>query len=133
MLLTKSRVLAIRAFSSSSVVAVSSCFGISMPAKRAAAPLAVSHAIWICADSGSMSMMRRAAGSALGSTFLVSAWLPALSRIEARLFRLSVKIGIDRSYKETDIKHPHRLKERDRFALYLGNVTPGGKLPIWEQ
>ncbi|MEZ4406040.1 MAG: hypothetical protein R3A52_06155 [Polyangiales bacterium] len=43
--------VAMRARSSSRVVSVSGCFGGSWPARRAAAPLAWSHAAWTCRTS----------------------------------------------------------------------------------
>src|SRR5882757_3284785 len=106
MLLMNSKVFITRAFSSGTVDSVSSCFGIATPANRAAAPLAVSQAIWICADRGSMSTMRRAAGIAFGTTFFASAWLDVLSRRGAILFRLKIKIGIDTSYVGIDMRNP---------------------------
>src|SRR5262249_10464225 len=109
--LMKSSVLDTRALSSSRVASVSACLGTSRPANRAAAPLAVSQAIWIWLDRGSMSTMRRVAGNTLGSTFLPSAWLAALSRIAARLFRVSVNIGMDTSYRETDMQHLRQARQ----------------------
>ena len=92
-LITKSTVFAMRAFSSAKVCSVSSYFGISMPARRAIAPLAVSVAIWICRLSGNMSGNRRNEVSASGSIFFASQCACALSSRPERLFRMFAKRG----------------------------------------
>src|SRR5271170_3236919 len=101
--LTKSAVFFRRAFKSSKVTSVSSCFGTSTPAKRAAAPLAVSQAICIWRTSGCMSGYRRDWARTAVSNFFVAAWAAALSSRVDKLFKPRVKPGIKTSYIEIDI------------------------------
>ena len=89
----KSTVLAMRAFSSGMVFSVSSCFGISTPARRATAPLAVSQAICTWRASGNMSAIRRRPPGTAGSIFFASAQACALSRMAERLRSAFAKRG----------------------------------------
>ena len=89
----KSMVLAMRALSSSNVCSVSSCLGISLPARRATAPFAVSQAICTCRLSGNMSGYRREPVSTAGSIFFASQYACALSRIAERFLSMLAKRG----------------------------------------
>src|SRR5688572_9089628 len=96
----KSMVLAMRDFSSGMVCSVSSCLGISTPASRATAPLAVSQEICTCRASGNMSAIRRSVPTTVGSSFRRSACALALSRIFDRLRRVLAKRGALAWYME---------------------------------
>ncbi len=99
----KAMVLAIRSFSSGMVFSVSAQLGTSTPASRAAAPLAVSEAIWIWPLSGIMSGARRAEVSTSGSIFLASAKAWALSRMAERAFRVVTTPGTSARWTEMDM------------------------------
>ena len=91
----KASVVAIRCLSSGRVDSTSSCFGMSTPASRAAAPFAVSQAICTWRFSGNMSMIRRASAMTLPSTLRASAAVAALSSSAPRLVRPSFSAGME--------------------------------------
>src|ERR1700683_4114592 len=101
----KSTVFAMRCLSSARLDSVSSCFGGSIPANRAAAPLAVSQAICTWRTNGNMSGNRRDCASADASNFFASACAAALSRIADKLVNPRVSIGTEKSYREIAIEY----------------------------
>src|ERR1700691_4550775 len=101
--LTKSSVLAIRAFRSANLVSVSPCLGTSTPANRAAAPLAVSQAICTWRTRGCMSGNRRDWARTAESNFFAAACAAALSSMADKFVKPRVNIGIEKSYMEIDI------------------------------
>jgi len=91
----KSMVFAMRTFRSANVCSVSSCFGMSTPARRATAPFALSHAICTWRVNGNMSGKKRYVVSAEGSIFFAVQCASAFSRMAERFRRMLTKRGVE--------------------------------------
>src|SRR5688572_13566932 len=108
-------VLLQRSTRSGKLASLSSNAGASVPASRAAPPLAASEQICTCLASANMSGKRRALMSTPGSIFFASACACAFCSTAARLSRTRHIVGTAASYIEIEAMGVVSPLQRERY------------------